>query len=117
MTRAQQPTFDLTVVAELDGVRLHLTGELDFCEVDLLERLVTHVQPGTAMVTLDLTGLRFCDSVGVLTFVALNTAAVSNGSRFQIVNARPAVRRAIEVIDQTRCLNVIDPDPRRSTAA
>ena len=75
-----------------------LTGELDLASFEAVQDyLVTELgRPGP--LTLDLSGLGFMDSHGLLMLVRLGGAARSEGhERLVVLNPPPAIRRILEL--------------------
>jgi len=96
-------------VSEVDsGARLAVGGDLDIATADQLvvaaeERLAIS---GNAELTLDLAGVRFCDSAGINALVRVRRLCDERGGRLQVVNPQLAVRRVLEFAGLTAHLNL-----------
>jgi anti-sigma B factor antagonist len=74
-----------------------LTGELD---AETAQRLtsytVTQIRGYTAVVTLDLSGLSYCDGSGVLALNEVRATCEKLGLRFALVRPQPTVRSLLD---------------------
>jgi anti-sigma B factor antagonist len=100
-------------VADSDrGVTVALRGDLDLVTAPGFNTVIASIDgrtPGQEM-TLDLSRVGFCDSVGISALVAVRQHCDSHRWLLQTVGAQPAVRRML--VDYTglgEFLNVRDP--------
>src|SRR4051794_14422300 len=86
-----------------DVTVLHLSGELDADTAsklrstlaDLLERPVPRI-------VVDLTDLRFCDSVGLSTFITSKQMIAARGGCLSFAGANPFLARLLETVGLSR---------------
>ena len=95
-----QPPFG-TRVEEHDGVAvMALSGELDKATVPILrENLAPFESNGVSTIVLDLRGVRFIDSSGLLAFLEARRRAMSNGHRLVMSGASSAAQRLFELTE------------------
>jgi anti-sigma B factor antagonist len=95
----EQEPEPLTVRVDLDeaGVTVEVDGDLDLSTAHhLLERAIGFVDgaaPGT--MTVNLSGVGFCDSAGISVLVLLRQRCEESGWRFQVVGTQDRVRRML----------------------
>jgi anti-sigma B factor antagonist len=109
-----RPRFDLAAYDGPDGVRVNLSGELDLSQVAVADRVLSHLSLPARTLTLDLTGLEFCDSMGLQCLIRIRAAAIGADWRFQVINVQSAVRRVFDITGLTEHLNVVDGGPSPS---
>nr|WP_240942137.1 STAS domain-containing protein [Planosporangium thailandense] len=82
------------------AVRLVTAGEIDICNVDRLRTTLESIisEPAVESVTLDLTDLRYIDSMGVSALIFGLRMSQQNGTAFEVVNARGEVRRVLRIL-------------------
>jgi anti-anti-sigma factor len=84
-----------------------LIGELDLASVPLVEaRLRALAEAGTA-ITLDLSGLRYCDSQGINLFFGIARIAREHGGSLTLGDPRGIVRRVFEIVDIAASVPVV----------
>ena len=90
----------LRVIADVgaDSLRISLEGELDLACADLVLALADVEISSLATVTIDISGLSFCDSAGLRALIRLRTAHQHDGRTVEIVGARPNVRRVTAIL-------------------
>ena len=90
-----------TRVEEHDGVAvMALGGELDTATVPILrEELATLEGNGVSTIVLDLRGLTFIDSSGLLALLEARRRAMSNGHRLVLSGASRAAQRLFELTE------------------
>lgn len=83
---AGSPALTVDVVLRSGGsARVRLVGEIDFCSVDELRRVMQHLlDGGHARLTLDVAGVTFCDSSGLGALVSARAAAERKGGRLML---------------------------------
>ena len=89
----------LRLQIEGDGASLTVraSGELDTATTAALERALKHAFDGdAASIILDVVGVRFIDSSGLLTLIQATTHSRMNGDRLRIRCGSGAVRRMID---------------------
>jgi anti-sigma B factor antagonist len=81
-----------------DGVAARLTGDLDIVNAEDVKRELTEVfDSGPKTVTLDMAAVRFVDSSGLGTLVAVHRHAEAAGSAFVVRAVPPQVQRLFEI--------------------
>lgn len=99
--RAEAP-FDLLRVAvsePVPGVTVVApVGEADAATQGMLrDAVLAAVRAGSVQVVVDLSGLRFCGSTGLVLLLECRRAAEDFGVGFSIVGGPPIVRRVLEI--------------------
>jgi anti-anti-sigma factor len=90
-------SFDVAV-EHLDGTVLVCPiGELDLATAPELERVLEGLASGPSTIVMDLSGLTFVDCAGLRPVREALRREQSLGRQVRISNARPAVRRVLEV--------------------
>ena len=84
-----------------------LAGNLDLTTVDRLRAVVGPACATGAEVLLDLSGVEFCDSTGVGTFVWLHRQATAAGGRLLLVAPRRPVREVLKISGVDRAIPVV----------
>jgi anti-sigma B factor antagonist len=107
--------FDLAAVAEDDGVRLLLSGDLDLAGVQAFERLTAELleRPHPCSVTVDLRALRFIDSSGLRALMIADAQVRRRGGRLVVVQGQRAVRRAFAITQLDQQLEIEEPAAAR----
>ena len=102
--------------SDVPGGRVHVSGELDMATVnDLLEGVRRSLLPGPGDLTLDLSGLSFMDSAGLLALLDLSRQLEGRG-RLVLLSPVRSVARLLQLARADTIPNlVVVPD--RSTAA
>jgi anti-sigma B factor antagonist len=95
------------VTASDEGTVIHLTGELDMSTVATLREAV-HAQLASSpgRLTLDLTELAFCDSLGLGTLVVLSRTARSHQTLLVLSHPSAFFRRMIHVAGVANALTI-----------
>jgi anti-sigma B factor antagonist len=84
------------VIRNSTGATLKVEGDLDLASAPLvMDRAIPIVDPGGGELTLDLTGVGFCDSSGISVLVKLRQLCDQRGWLLRTVNLQPAVRRIL----------------------
>ncbi|MET9465690.1 STAS domain-containing protein [Streptomyces sp. NPDC006544] len=101
--------IDLRTVARDDrGLRVALTGELDFCTAGQVEpRLRELAGSGHRNIVLDLRGLSFCDSAGIDLLSRLGGHCRAAGTRLLLCDVPPRVVQSIRVLAAARDLTFV----------
>ena len=102
--------------SDVPGATVHLTGELDMLTAtDLLEALRSSLLAGSGDLRLDLSGLSFMDSAGLLALLDL-TKQLEGRGRLVLLSPERPVARLLQLARADTIPNLaIVPD--RSTAA
>jgi len=78
------------------GVTAAVTGDLDLNTSPVLLDQVGGVFEGEpSELTMDLTGVAFCDSAGISALIGLRQRGAERGWVLRVVNPQPAVRRML----------------------
>jgi anti-sigma B factor antagonist len=102
-------SLDLSVETGPDGVVLHVDGELDATtSAGLRDELVQLIDSGVGAIDLDLSQLRFVDSVGLSVLVSAHHRARSEDVPYRLVNVAPGCRRILEITRLDAILTVQD---------
>jgi anti-sigma B factor antagonist len=83
--------------SDADGVVAVVSGDLDMATSRSLTAAVRGaVDPSNArLLTLDLSGVGFCDSAGISALVEIRQSCIESGWRLRVVRLQPNVRRVI----------------------
>ena len=96
MTEQVSAPLVVSVVAEPGGPTVVVAGELDLATVDLLvDTASAQIQGGPARLTIDLTGVSFCDSAGINGLVKIRNASAAAGWTFRMINLSPELDRVV----------------------
>ncbi|MFI0828091.1 STAS domain-containing protein [Streptomyces roseolus] len=91
--------------ADRSTVSVTLAGELDLCTVARIEpvltRLTTEAERG---VTLDLTGVTFCDSSGVALFLRMHQRCQASGVGLRLSGIQRLPARVVRALGVDRAL-------------
>ena len=106
---ARQAQFQVErVPGEASGpVLFRVAGNLDLTTVDRLRAAVGPACGAGAEVRLDLSGVEFCDSTGVGTFVWLHRQATAAGGRLVLCAPRRPVREVLRISGVDRAIQVL----------
>lgn len=91
----------VTTTSHADGVLVAVSGEVDMDNADAFRAaLLTSLESSRAPVALrvDMSGVPFCDSMGLKALLAVRTAAVQRGAAFDIVAASDQVQHLLEIV-------------------
>lgn len=84
------------VVIESAGATVIVLGDLDLATAQpFLDRALPLFDRAAGDLTVDLTGVGFCDSSGLAALVALRRRCAADGWRLRTVNLQPHVRRTV----------------------
>jgi anti-sigma B factor antagonist len=92
---------------ESAGLLFRLVGDLDLSTVDRLRVAVAPACATGQEIMLDLSGVGFCDSTGVGTFVWLHRQATANGGRLLLAAPRRHVREVLKISGVDRAIPVL----------
>ena len=97
-----------TVTDHRTGIAvLHLDGELDADTAETLrESLDDLVARETRRIVVDLSGLRFCDSMGLSAFISAYLVVSERGGWLRLAGANPFLRKLIETVGLTRYMGL-----------
>ncbi|MFF4399788.1 STAS domain-containing protein [Streptomyces sp. NPDC001480] len=81
------------------GPVLHVAGELDHARAAALRRHIEHLalEPGQCL-TLELSGLEFCDSTGITTLLAARQHAQAADADIVLAAVPPALLRVLTIV-------------------
>jgi len=106
---------DLTISVPVRGdtTILELRGELDLATSNQLRRNVRALlhENDPSMLVLDLSGLRFTDSMGLSVMVWAHQHMVERGHALYLVAPRPSVTEVLRVTGLDKRLNIRDSLP------
>jgi anti-sigma B factor antagonist len=96
--------------SQVDGqARLRFVGELDIAEAPRAEREALEVfDQTTGVVTIDLSGLTFCDVSGVRVLHNLNCEAMTRGRRFVLEHPSPGMLRVLSALGMLDFFTITD---------
>jgi anti-sigma B factor antagonist len=90
--------FNVDVVETPDGPVVRARGDLDLSTADDLERAAFPlIKAPSATLTVDLSGVDFCDSAGINALVKLRKSCDASGWRLAVSNPQPHVRHVLEL--------------------
>ena len=95
------PDLRISVRPTEGGTRIELDGELDVATAPELQRRADEVVGAGGDVWLDCSALSFADSSGLATVTRLAQALRARQRRLVLTDLRPAVRRAMDVLQIT----------------
>lgn len=112
MAAAPQHYLTVETVRCGDDVLLALTGELDLATANLLvDQANTHLKPGPGILTLDLTGVTFCDTTGLRAIIAVHQDCERAGWKCLLIGLTAPVHRTVELTGLRDYLNIRDASP------
>jgi anti-sigma B factor antagonist len=98
--------FEIQEHEEDAGLRLILTGELDFGTAPVLEERLRRLAAEERTVRLDLSKLEFMDSTGIHVLLNALQTASGNGSRFEVIpEFSPQVARVLRLTHVDRLIS------------
>jgi anti-sigma B factor antagonist len=84
------------VTTDPTGATVKVEGDLDLASAPLvMDRTLPVLDPAGGELTLDLTGVGFCDSSGITALIKLRQRCDESGWRLRTVNLQPSVRRIV----------------------
>ncbi len=90
---------------------VHLEGELDLSNLDLLRREFEAAQLSATVVSIDLRELTFIDCSAVSFFVEASVAARARGSRITLIRGSGQVDRILTLTGVAAWIEVVDLSP------
>jgi anti-sigma B factor antagonist len=82
-------------------------GDIDMSTADELERIARPLaSSGQALLTIDMSGVDFCDSAGISALVRIKKACDAAGGRFAVSSPQPHVRHVLAISGLTEFLAV-----------
>jgi anti-anti-sigma factor len=101
--------LQLSVAPGGDETVVTVSGELDMSTAEQLSQTVTdQLRQGPSRIVIDLTDLKFCDSLGLGTLVVLSRTARNQQTFLQLRNPSPFFSRMLDVTGVREGLNVAD---------
>lgn len=98
-TRFEGETLAVVATRSDERLEISLHGELDMGSSDLLTAVLAAVDlTGVTSVTVDLGGLDFVDSTGVLTFLRMRTLQEKVGCRVHFERPQAPVQRVFKIL-------------------
>jgi len=86
----------IDVVRDSAGATVTVEGDLDLASAPrVMDRTLPLLDPAGGELTLDLTGVAFCDSSGITALIKLRQRCDQSGWRLRTVNLQPPVRRIV----------------------
>lgn len=99
VTRFESETLRVVATRSAERVRLCLDGELDMGSCDLVTAVLAAVDlSGVTALTVDLDGLDFVDSTGVLTFLRVRAQHQQAGRRVRFERPQARVQRVLRTL-------------------
>jgi anti-sigma B factor antagonist len=103
------PVFDIDKSGVDGHARVRFVGELDMAEMERAHDEVVEVLDQTAgVLTIDLSGLTFCDSSGVEVLFRLDSEAKARGRTMVVQHPTPAVSQVFRLLRVAEVLTVED---------
>src|SRR5438309_11279481 len=85
-----------------DGYRCAIYGDLDLAAEARIRRELLEILDGRPRsLVIDLGGTEFIDSTGLRVLLSCRNRAVDHGTRLELANLGPAVRRTLEIANLT----------------
>ena len=94
----QQATLHVVATRTGSHLDVRLDGELDLACTALYDTLNDLDLTGVTAVTVDLTALEFCDSMGIASMLRLHEKQTKAGRQVRFMNPQSAVRRTFAVL-------------------
>jgi anti-sigma B factor antagonist len=104
------PDLRIAVRRAEGGTRIELAGELDVATAPELARRADEVMTVGGDVWLDCSGLTFADSTGLATLTRLAAALGAQERRLVLIDVRPVVRQAMDVLQVTELFDFEEPE-------
>jgi anti-sigma B factor antagonist len=97
VTQTPDSGFAVELRPDPAGVTAAVTGDIDLATAASLAQTVRNAiyRADDRLLTLDLAGVGFCDSVGISALVDIREACADLGWRLRLVGLQPNVRRMI----------------------
>ena len=110
---ADPSTLDLEITESDVGVLIAPTGDLDMATAETLATQAGQVLSRSPdVLTIDLSGVPFCDSAGINVLVRLRNECDREKTDFRIIYPQPHVRMVLEITGVSEFLNLVPPDPQ-----
>jgi phospholipid/cholesterol/gamma-HCH transport system permease protein len=102
MGTAEEPGYALEARLVGEDLVFSLSGRVSLGDADrLLAEMESHLDdPMTGAVTIDLTGISYMDSVGVLTLLRLEERIRQQGRAYTYANVPPETQKVMDLIDR-----------------
>ena len=104
------PDLRIAVRRAEGGTRIELAGELDVATAPELARRADEVMTVGGDVWLDCSELTFADSTGLATLTRLAAALRAQERRLVLIDVRPVVRQAMDVLQVTELFDFEEPE-------
>ena len=99
VTRFESETLEVVATRSAERLEICLRGELDMASCDLLTAVLAAVDlTGVSHIAVDLDGLSFVDSTGVLTFLRMRALEERAGCRVGFERPQPSVQRVFKTL-------------------
>jgi anti-sigma B factor antagonist/stage II sporulation protein AA (anti-sigma F factor antagonist) len=110
--------IEVADVPEIEGIEIayervgpalmvRLIGELDISSADVVAAAVVARAGGCDAISVEMSGVSFCDSFGIRCLLTIQAHARQQGQRFEVVRPVPIVRRILEVTGRLADLDVL----------
>ena len=112
-TGLDAPQLGLTSRTDEDGFQIvSMTGELDIATAEQAYSYISDVIDGLpAPVTVDLSGLTFCDASGIGALVRIARHARQTGRQVMLTSVRPSVLKIMRITGLDRAFPELSPVP------
>ena len=101
--------LEITVEAGVSGVVMKLSGEGDLTTTrQLSDAIGAQIATGVQHLTIDLSGLRFADSLTVREFIVAHYALKNAGGTLELLRPQRTVAKSLRLLGVDRILTVRD---------
>jgi anti-sigma B factor antagonist len=108
-TDAQPPNFECSVSrSERSAAWIRLGGELDIVSAPQLRETLEDAVEHQRLIVVDLRGLTFMDSTGLLTIVDADTAARRRGRKLVLIRGSDQIARLLELAGIADRMEIVD---------
>ncbi|MEU8139637.1 STAS domain-containing protein [Streptodolium elevatio] len=106
MTPQDLPPLTVVTTRDSDGVLVAVSGEIDMENAEVFRTaLLAAMDDGPAALRVDMSGVAFCDSMGLKALLAARNAAVQAGAAFDIVAVSSQVEHLLDVVGLPQTLH------------
>ena len=115
--RVEPVQLELTCRTGANGYQIvSVTGELDIATAEQAYSYISEVIDGLAPVTVDLSGLTFCDASGLGALARIARHARQAGRQLMLTSARPSLMKIMRITGLDRAFPELHP-PLRAVSA